>query len=253
VHPLRRPSCTHTAEGGESGPWAFRHQRQDRPSHQTAAFGTSPTGSEPVTDTRLSFGLKGGVNIYQADLAGLSHRGGGSCQCERLKGSCCPISASGCTGIAPRYYLGRRPRNCWRTSWCQRHRGDNASRSPALFPDGWLRARSFGRDLKFKPSFMFRVSRVHRSRLDVNANFLLRERIWFGAMYRLGNAFGVLGQYQVNDQFRSVMPSTSPPHARGLQRRHARGDVELRLPLPEGKHHFTPLFLDVMRHLIHPS
>ena len=38
--------------------------------------------------------------------------------------------------------------------------------------------------------------------LDVNAHFLLRERIWFGALYRLGNAFGVMAQYQVNEQLR---------------------------------------------------
>jgi long-subunit fatty acid transport protein len=39
--------------------------------------------------------------------------------------------------------------------------------------------------------------------LDLNANFPLRERIWFGAMYRLGNSFGLMGQYQINDQFRA--------------------------------------------------
>jgi type IX secretion system PorP/SprF family membrane protein len=58
------------------------------------------------------------------------------------------------------------------------------------------------RDIKFKPSFMFRTVAGAPISLDVNANFLLRERIWFGAMYRLGNAFGAMGQYQVNDQLR---------------------------------------------------
>ena len=38
--------------------------------------------------------------------------------------------------------------------------------------------------------------------LDLNASLLLRERIWFGALYRVGNAFGLLAQYQVNDQFK---------------------------------------------------
>ena len=49
---------------------------------------------------------------------------------------------------------------------------------------------------------MLRVVEGAPLSLDVNASFLLRERIWFGAMYRLGNSVGLLGQYQVNDQFR---------------------------------------------------
>ena len=56
--------------------------------------------------------------------------------------------------------------------------------------------------MKFKPSFMVRAVEGAPLSADINANFLLRERIWFGAMYRLGNAFGVMGQYQVNDQLR---------------------------------------------------
>jgi type IX secretion system PorP/SprF family membrane protein len=59
-----------------------------------------------------------------------------------------------------------------------------------------------GRDLKFKPSMMARMVKGAPLSLDVNANFLLRERIWLGAMYRVGNAFGFMGQYQVNDQLR---------------------------------------------------
>ena len=38
--------------------------------------------------------------------------------------------------------------------------------------------------------------------LDINANFLLRDRIWLGAMYRYGNAFGLMAQYQVNEQLK---------------------------------------------------
>ena len=58
------------------------------------------------------------------------------------------------------------------------------------------------RDIKFKPAFLLRLVAGAPLSLDLNANFLLRERIWFGAMYRWGNAFGLMGQYQVNDQLR---------------------------------------------------
>jgi len=59
------------------------------------------------------------------------------------------------------------------------------------------------KEIKFKPSFMLRAVQGAPLSLDINANFLLRERIWFGGMYRLGNAFGLMGQYQINDQLRA--------------------------------------------------
>jgi type IX secretion system PorP/SprF family membrane protein len=58
------------------------------------------------------------------------------------------------------------------------------------------------RSVKFKPSMMLRMVQGAPLSLDVNANFLFRERIWLGALYRVGDAFGVLGQYQVSDQLR---------------------------------------------------
>jgi type IX secretion system PorP/SprF family membrane protein len=57
-------------------------------------------------------------------------------------------------------------------------------------------------DLKFKPSVMLRVVQGAPLSADVNANFLLREKVWFGAMYRLGDGGGVMAQYKVNDQLR---------------------------------------------------
>ncbi|HRH38785.1 MAG TPA: type IX secretion system membrane protein PorP/SprF, partial [Flavobacteriales bacterium] len=50
--------------------------------------------------------------------------------------------------------------------------------------------------------FMVRAVEGAPLSMDVNANFLFRERIWLGAMYRFGNSFGLLAQYQVNDQLR---------------------------------------------------
>jgi type IX secretion system PorP/SprF family membrane protein len=58
------------------------------------------------------------------------------------------------------------------------------------------------RDLKFKPSFMLRAVEGAPLSLDLDASFLLQDRLWLGAMYRVGNAFGVLAQYQVNEQLR---------------------------------------------------
>lgn len=58
-------------------------------------------------------------------------------------------------------------------------------------------------DLKFRPSIMFRLVEGAPASLDMNAHFLLRNKIWFGAMYRLFNSFGISAQYQLSEQLKA--------------------------------------------------
>jgi len=57
-------------------------------------------------------------------------------------------------------------------------------------------------EVKFKPTFMTRLTQAAPMTLDLNANFLLKEKLWIGAMYRLNNSFGGILQYQFTPQFK---------------------------------------------------
>ncbi|MBK6370815.1 MAG: type IX secretion system membrane protein PorP/SprF [Flavobacteriales bacterium] len=172
------------------------------PSHQTAAYADCAYRIRTSEDTRLSFGLKGGLSIYQADLASLS-----TVEVDpsnvNTAGQLLPNFGFGLYWHSPRYYLGASAPKLLKNEL-------NIASGTVLMPATEARhyflmggyVLDLSRDIKFKPAFMFRVVEGAPFSLDVNANFLLRERIWFGAMYRLGNAFGVMGQYQINDQFR---------------------------------------------------
>lgn len=56
--------------------------------------------------------------------------------------------------------------------------------------------------LKFKPSILLKVVEGQPISIDLNASVLLMETLWVGATFRNLNAFGVNGQFEVNDQIR---------------------------------------------------
>jgi type IX secretion system PorP/SprF family membrane protein len=171
------------------------------PTHQTGAYLDYAYRIRTGADTRLAFGLKGGMNIYQADLATLATVDPDAANAS-VRGKALPNFGFGLFWHSSRYYAG--------LSIPKLLQNEVAALAPGLATA--VETRHFflmggyvfdiDRGLKFKPSFMLRMVKGAPVSIDLNANFLLRERIWLGAMYRLGNSFGVLGQYQVNDQFR---------------------------------------------------
>lgn len=60
----------------------------------------------------------------------------------------------------------------------------------------------FGRDVKFRPSFLLKAVEGAPISLDLSAMFLLREKLWLGAAYRNQAAVSALIAYQITDQFK---------------------------------------------------
>ncbi|MGB3525672.1 MAG: type IX secretion system membrane protein PorP/SprF [Flavobacteriales bacterium] len=170
------------------------------PTKQNSAFIDVAYRIQTGTNTRLAFGLSGGVNLFQADIASLStvevdpHN-------ANIKGKALPNFGFGLYWHAPRYYVGLSAPKLLENVIGE----DGLVATNQEFRHYFLMAgyvMDISRDLKFRPSILLRAVEGAPLSLDLNANFLLRERVWFGAMYRYGNAFGVMGQYQVNEQLR---------------------------------------------------
>ncbi|MCB0793707.1 MAG: type IX secretion system membrane protein PorP/SprF [Flavobacteriales bacterium] len=173
------------------------------PTRQTGAFLDVAYRIRTGDKSRLSFGLKGGVNLFQADLAALPT--------VELDPSLTSISSKllpnfgfGLFWHAERFYVGlAAPKllenmlteagsNVITTSQEHRH----------YFVHGGY-VFDLGRELKLKPAVMLRAVQGAPFSVDVNMNALLREKIWFGVLYRVGNSFGVQFQYQFTDQLRA--------------------------------------------------
>ncbi|MCB0769656.1 MAG: type IX secretion system membrane protein PorP/SprF [Flavobacteriales bacterium] len=172
------------------------------PSHQTSVYGDLAYRIRTGADTRLSFGLKGGINMYQADLASLSTVEVDPANVS-ISGQLMPNFGFGLYWHSPIYYVGLSAPKLLENEMDAVNGNVIVSTSEErhyFLMGGYVTELS--RDIKFKPAFLLRLVAGAPLSLDLNANFLLRERIWFGAMYRWGNAFGLMGQYQVNDQLR---------------------------------------------------
>ncbi len=172
------------------------------PTRQTSVQGDFAYRIRTSEDTRLAFGLKGGINIHQADIGSLTTVEVDPANMN-IQGQVLPNFGFGMFWHGQRYYAG--------VSVPKLLENDiDVVSGAALVTATEVRhyfvmggyVHDLNQDIKFKPSFLLRMVQGAPASLDLNANFLLRERIWFGAMYRWGNSFGLLGQYQVNDQFR---------------------------------------------------
>jgi type IX secretion system PorP/SprF family membrane protein len=171
------------------------------PARQTGAYLDFAYRIRTGEDTRLSFGLKGGMNRYQADIASLSTVEPDAANVN-IAGQWLPNFGFGLFWHAPLYYIGvSAPKLMENEIEATGTALVTASEARHYFIMGGY-VFDLQRDLKFKPSFMLRSVAGAPLSLDLNANLLLRERIWFGVLYRFGNAFGAMGQYQVNDQLR---------------------------------------------------
>jgi len=173
------------------------------PARQTGAFVDLAYRIRTGRDTRLSFGLKGGVNMYQADVASLLTVDPDPSNVN-ISGRALPNFGFGLYWHGPRHYVGLSAPKLLENRMVDASSGSMVVSQEArhyFLMAGYV--ADLGPDLKFKPAFMLRLVEGAPLSLDLNANFLLRERIWFGALYRVGNAFGLMAQFQLTDQLRA--------------------------------------------------
>ena len=60
---------------------------------------------------------------------------------------------------------------------------------------------NFSESVQFKPTFLTKAIVGAPIQFDISANFLLAEKVWLGAMYRVGDAFGFIAQWIFDKQF----------------------------------------------------
>lgn len=171
------------------------------PAKQTSAFIDAAYRIRTVGDARLAFGLKGGINFFQADIASLSTVDAEPANAN-ISGKVLPNVGFGLFWHAPRYYAGiSAPKLLENTINDAGSVIVNREFRHYFVMAGYV--MDVNRDLKFKPSFLARAVQGAPLSLDLNANFLLRDKVWFGGMYRLGNGMGFMAQYRFTDQLRA--------------------------------------------------
>lgn len=175
-------------------------------------------------ETKLSFGLKGGMTYYKLsdELYNASEVNQDRYFDERLD----RWNANIGTGIlfhTNKWYFGiSAPKLI-------NHDRNNNTQYAALEAVHYYTLGGYVFDvsdnLKFKPSFMVKHTKGAPLSTDLTANFLFNEKFWIGGSYRFSGQqkdIGALVDFQVNDQFRvgytyeiptgEIRPYTSGSH-----------------------------------------
>jgi len=174
------------------------------PIQQTGFYGDFAYRLKVGDNSRLSFGLKFGANYFSADLADLETVVEGDPANENISGEILPNAGFGIYWHSKRFYLGASAPKLIQNEIGEKNAvsGIISEEERHYYVIGGM-VFDLGDDLKFKPSFMARLVEGAPLSLDVTANFLLREKIWLGVMYRLEDSFGFLAQFQFTEQLRA--------------------------------------------------
>ncbi|MCB9168960.1 MAG: type IX secretion system membrane protein PorP/SprF [Flavobacteriales bacterium] len=172
------------------------------PTRETGAFLDIAYRIRTGAESRLAFGLSAGTNLYQADLSALPTVEEDPAN-GNISGKLLPNFGFGLFWHAPRYYLGLSAPKLLTNEIIS---SDGSVVTTAREDRHYFLLAGYvfdlTRDIKLKPTVMVRAVEGAPLSMDVNANVLLREKLWLGVLYRLGNAFGVQFQYRVSEQLR---------------------------------------------------
>ncbi|MBL7942643.1 MAG: type IX secretion system membrane protein PorP/SprF [Flavobacteriales bacterium] len=155
-------------------------------------------------NTKLAFGLKGGVNLFSADLIGLNPLVDGDLAfVQNIDSKALPNVGFGAMYYGPRFYVGLSAPKLLQNELLDGDLpkfADNAERQHAFLIAGML--FDVSNYVKFKPSILLKAVNGAPPGMDLTANFLLYDKLWVGAMYRLEDAVGMLVQYELNNRFK---------------------------------------------------
>jgi type IX secretion system PorP/SprF family membrane protein len=174
---------------------------QTGPIQQTMMYGDcSYTLKFKNQKRKLSFGMKGGINMISISTSTLQTTEVNDPKLlQNVKNNINPNIGFGVYYHSPKFFVG--------------------ASSPKLLERGYdgvskvnLEKRHYfgiiggvfpiNNDWKIRPTSQIKLTEKSPISIDASVAAIYKESIWFGVMYRLNAAFGVFLQYQVSPQFK---------------------------------------------------
>ena len=152
-------------------------------------------------DQFLSLGLMVGFNIYQAYLTDLNINDPNDPVFYDVNFKFLPNTGVGILWHGDQFFLGVSAPKILKNR-IQSQNSENVYREVLHFyaMGGYV---FFLSDLlKFKPTILYRWSERTPGFADFSGSFLLYDRVWVGATYRLKNSYGLIFQFNVNNQLK---------------------------------------------------
>jgi type IX secretion system PorP/SprF family membrane protein len=152
----------------------------------------------------LALGLRGGINFYEAGITGLTtNEAGDPVFSNDINRNFLPNIGVGAFFHSDNYYLGLSvPKLLENTINKNGFSVQNISKEQIhiFFMAGYV--FDVNRIVKFKPSILTKYVKNTPVSVNLDGTFLFYDRLWLGAMYRVGDSFGGLFQIQVTNQLK---------------------------------------------------
>lgn len=148
--------------------------------------------------SKLAFGLKGLVNFYRNSLSPLTLNTQNDNVFSQNVGSTLPNAGAGVYYYRERFYVGLS------TPRLLENKLDASATSAKEQQHYFLIVGSvfnLNKDLKLKPTAFVKATKGSPVQGDVTATFIIKDKLNVGAMYRTGDAAGLLVGYNFTDQF----------------------------------------------------
>lgn len=157
-------------------------------------------------ETKISFGLKAGVRMFDTNFNGLQLQSGGTntdIAFNENINRAFPNLGIGAFFFTDNYYLGVSAPNMLSTKHLENENGIKATgvENVHYFLTGGY-VFDIDSKLKLKPAFMARSVKGAPLALDITANVLINEKLEAGLGYRLGDAMSALVNFRVTPDLR---------------------------------------------------
>lgn len=152
---------------------------------------------------RLNFGINGGINLLNGDLASLVKTDAGDEALNvRYQNDLKPNLGAGIYYHSDHFFAGVAvPRIL-----------DDGKNLSNILNEGYMSQRHYyamiggyfnaSRMLKIRPSAMLKITENAPLALDLSMAFIFYDQFWLGANYRLLESAGIFAQYQINKSFK---------------------------------------------------
>ncbi len=152
------------------------------------------------TTSRLAFGLKTSANFYSLDANKLNIFQQNDPEFQNLNGKISPNIGAGIYYYSDSFFTGFSVPNFMKTKYYTNNEiAINKKSIHYYFLAGYI--ITINPTLKFKPSFLSKVTEGAPFQLDINANFLIQDKLTIGGSYRMGSAISGLIGFQISSSW----------------------------------------------------
>jgi type IX secretion system PorP/SprF family membrane protein len=166
-------------------------------------FGDYSYGLNVTDNSVLRLGIKFGLTNYKNDFSGYRQYPGifDPTLTGDIENHYFPNFGVGAFLSSEKYYLGFSVPKILENSVENNSSSLNPSEVLQFYLIGGY-VINLSESFQFKPTFLTKAVTGAPLQFDLTANFLLAEKVWLGAMYRVGDAFGFIAQWIFDKKLR---------------------------------------------------